>query len=259
MDFSKLTRAHIWIIGLVIVVILGAGFYFLGVSKTNENLTQLTQRRDTADQTIGKKRDYEEDLQKAKQEVKEAEASFASFTKTKMPKPPIDLRDQDTSAQVRAMMNLWQEPKRLYEMAQNFALDTNKVAVRTQFGVPAPPADPRLIPTTIIEIPLGTVTAYGDLKSILEYMRRWNQFGRVVVVDGLQLTGVSPILTGTAQVTAYIFPVVNPGQEQQAATDPSGGYGGYGSPAGPGGYGGPPGGPGYGGPPGGPGGAPNGP
>jgi hypothetical protein len=174
-----------------------------------------------------------------------------------MPKPPIDLRNQDPTAQVRAMMNLWNEPKRLYELAQNFALNTDRVAVRTQFGVPAPPADPKLIPTSIIEIPLGTVTAYGDLNGILDYMRRWNRFSRVVAVDNLQLQGTSPLLTGTATLTAYIFPVVNPDQVQQAATDPSGGYGGYGPP-GMGGYG-PPGMPGGYGPPGGPGGAPNGP
>jgi hypothetical protein len=160
-DFGKLTRAHIWIIGLVIVVILGAGFYFLGISKTNQNLTALTQRKETADGTIAKEPQYQADLKKAKQEVAEAEQSFRVFTNTKMPKPPIDLRNQDATGQVKAMMNLWQEPRRLYELAQNFALATDRVAVRTQFGVPAPPADPRAIPTTIIEIPLGTVTAYG--------------------------------------------------------------------------------------------------
>lgn len=259
MDFSKLTRAHIWIIGLVVAVILGAGFYFLGISKTNQNLTALKARETTADQTIAKERDYQDDLAKAKQEVAEAERSFRVFTMTKMPKPPIDLRNQDPSAQVRAMMNLWQEPRRLYDLAQNFALSTDRVAVRTQFGVPQPPADPKLIPTSIIEIPLGEVQAAGDLKGILDYMRSWNKFGRVVAVDNLQLTGVSPLLIGTATLTVYIFPVVNPDQVQQAATDTSGGYGypgGYGGPGG-----GPPGGPGGypGGPPGGPGGAPNGP
>jgi hypothetical protein len=256
-DFSKLTRAHIWIIGLVIAVILGAGFYFLGIAKTNQNLKALGERIQTADNTIAQEQKNKEDLEKAKQEVREAQASFAVYTATKMPKPPIDLRNQDTTAQVKAMMNLWQEPRRLYEMAQRFALTTEQVAVRTQFGVPAPPADPKLIPTTIIEIPLGTVTAYGDLKGILDYMRRWNRFGRVVAVDNLQLQGTSPLLTGTATLTAYIFPVVNPEQVQQAPVDTSGygGYpGGYGAP-GMGGYG-PPGA--Y-GPPGGPGGAPNGP
>lgn len=253
MDFSKLTRAHIWIIGLVVAVILGAGFYFLGISKTRQNLVQLRQRQETADQTIAKRREYEEDLKKAKREVAEAQRAFAVYTATKMPKPPIDLRNQDPAAQVKAMMNLWEEPRRLYYMAQRFALNTDRVAVQTQFGVPAPPADPRLIPTTIIEIPLGTVTAYGDLKGILDYMRRWNQFGRVVAVDNLQLQGTSPLLTGTAQLTAYIFPMVNPEQEQQQAPADTTGYG-YGPP-GMGGYG-PPGA--Y-GPPGGPGGAPNGP
>lgn len=263
MDISKLTRAQIWIIGLVVAVIVGAGFYFLGISRTRSNLKQLEQRLQTANETIGKKSQYEKDLASAKKEVAEARKLYAVTTATKMPKPPIDLRNQDPSAQIKAMMNLWREPERLYQMAQRFALDTDKVAVRTQFGVPAPPADPRLIPTTVIEIPLGQVTAYGDFKSVLDYYRRWNRFGRLVAVDNLQLQGTSPLLAGTAQLTVYIFPEVNPEQQQTAETGGYGDYygysGGYGPPGmGMGGPGGPYGGP-FGGPPGGPGGAPNGP
>lgn len=214
MDFGKLTRAHIWIIGLVIAIIVATGFYFLGIAKTKENLNLVQQRIKTADDTIARRVQNERDLEKAKKEVADARHTFAVTTATKMPKPPIDLRNQDPDAQVKAMMELWKEPKRLYDMAQNFALSTDNVAVRTQFGVPAPPADPRLIPTTVIEIPLGTVTAYGKFEDVLNYMRRWNKFGRLVSVDGLQLQGTSPLLTGTAQLTVYIFPETNPEQQQ---------------------------------------------
>jgi hypothetical protein len=269
MDFSKLTRAHVFIIGAVIAVILGVGFYFLGVHQTQDHLSQLDSRLETANGTIAKEAQYKKDLEKAKGEVRDVQSSLVVFTKTKMPHPPIDLRNQDPKSQVLAMMNLWQEPKRLYYMAQGFALNTNEVAVRTQFGVPAQPSDPKLIPTTIIELPIGQVTAYGDLEAILRYMKRWNRFGRVVAVDNLVLDGTSPLLSGTAQLTVYIFPEVDPNQVQQT-TDTSGyggsGYGGYpggpggpyGPPGGPGGYG-PPGGPGGYGPPGGPPGAPGGP
>jgi hypothetical protein len=252
MDFSKLTRAHVFIIGAVVVLILGVGFYFLGIRQTQDHLSQLQARLDTAEATIGKETQYNKDLEKAKQEVQHVQSSLVVFTKTKMPNPPIDLRNPDPKSQVLAMMNLWQEPKRLYYMAERFALNTNEVAVRTQFGVPAQPSDPKLIPTTVIELPIGQVTAYGGLENILRYMKRWNSFGRVVAVDNLVLDGTSPLLSGTAQLTVYIFPEVNPGQQQQAATDTSS-YGSYGSSY-PGGYG-PPGGP-PGGVPGGYGGAP---
>jgi Tfp pilus assembly protein PilO len=264
MDLSKFTRAHVFITGAIVAVILGAGFYFLGVRKTNENITTLNGRLSTARATIATEKAKQEDLAKAKKEVAEVQSSLTVYRKTKMPNPPIDLRAQDPKSQVLTMMNLWGEPRRLYHMANQFALNTNDVAVRTQFGVPSQPSDPRLIPTSIIELPLGQVTAYGEFRDIMSYMRRWNRFGRVVAVDNLVLTGTSPMLSGTAQLTVYIFPEVNPGQEQQQATDTSGGYG---SPYG--GYGGGPGMSPYpgasgpsgppGGPPGGPGGAPNGP
>jgi hypothetical protein len=264
MDFAKLTRAHVVIIGVVIALILGGGFYALGFRKTNENLATLKGRLDTAEGTISQRAKFQKQLDDAKREVAEAKAKYALYKKTKMPKPPIDLRAQDPKGKVLAMMNLWAEPRRLYHLAQDFALSTDKVAVRTQFGVPAQPSDPSQIPTTIIELPLGTVTAIGTLDDVLAYFKRWNQFSRVVAVDNLVLDGTAPLLQGTATLTAYIFPEVNPDQVAQTATDTSGYGTGYGYPGGYGGPGGPPGmggpyGPGYGPPAGGPGGAPNGP
>jgi hypothetical protein len=264
MDFGKLTRAHVAIIGAVIALILGGGFYALGFRKTNENLSTLNSRLTTAEGTISQRAKFQKQLDDAKREVAEARSKFALYKNTKMPKPPIALQAEDSRGKVLEMMNLWAEPRRLYHLAQKFALNTDKVAVRTQFGVPAQPSDPSQIPTSIIELPLGTVTAIGSLDDVLAYFKRWNQFSRVVAVDNLVLDGTAPLLQGTATLTVYIFPEVSDARANQTAmTDTSGGYGsGYGAGYGPPGMmGGPPGSPGspYGPSGGGPGGAPNGP
>src|SRR5215208_5108292 len=107
MDLSKFTRAHVFITGAIVAVILGAGFYFLGIRKTNENITTLNGRLTTAQGIIATEKAKRDDLQKAKQEVAEVQSSLTVYRKTKMPNPPIDLRAQDPKSQVLTMMNLW--------------------------------------------------------------------------------------------------------------------------------------------------------
>jgi len=74
MDLSKLTKVHVFIIGAILVVILGVVFYFLGPTKTQKNLTVLTGRMTAAQQVIATRPAKEADLKKAKQEVADAQA-----------------------------------------------------------------------------------------------------------------------------------------------------------------------------------------
>ena len=45
MDLSKLTKVHVFIVGAILIVIMGVVFYFLGPTKTQKNLTVLNGRR----------------------------------------------------------------------------------------------------------------------------------------------------------------------------------------------------------------------
>jgi hypothetical protein len=92
------------------------------------------------------------------------------------------------------------------------------------------PTDPQMIPQTIIEWPLGNVTVQGSFQEILRYMKRWNQAGRVVAVDGFQIQGTSPFLTASAAITVYIFPKSNAQAQPQGSFGAGGGS--FGGPAG---------------------------
>jgi hypothetical protein len=228
MDLSKLTKGHVFVIGLVVALLLAVAFYFLGPAKTRQNLTTYNTQLAAHQQIIGTEAQKKQDLADAKKEVREKQALWATVENRRMPQPPIDLSKPDEQSQTKAMIRLWQEPAKTVPMIERFALNTKDVIVTTNFGVGGQPTDPRAIPQSVIEWPLGTVTVQGTFPNILKYMKRWNQAGRLVAIDNFQLQGTSPFLTGTANVTVYIFPKPNPQARQQQP-----GYGGYGG--GPGG------------------------
>jgi len=254
MGLARLTTIHIAIIGLVSALVIGVAFYFLGPHKTMQNLRALADRDTLAEAKLAEKPKNEAALKKAEQEVREVQAQYASYEQRLMPKPPIDLTNQSETALTKAMIVLWKQPYLICSAANKFARDQAKrYKVRLlspPFSIAGQPTDPAAIPTTIIELPMGTLQVAGGFQNVNNYMRSWNRFKRLVAIDGLQLTS-QPTPTGDtevvgqANVTVYIYPRANPNQAA-ASTDASG-YGGYG-PSGPG-YGGPPGAPG-GGPPG---------
>jgi Tfp pilus assembly protein PilO len=246
MDFSKLTKVHVFVIGVVVMLLVGAAFWFLGPTKTKENLTAYQGQLDNYNANISTEGAKKADLEKAKQEVREKQALWARTEMTKMPQPPIDLSKSDPESQTKAMIRLWQEPGKTVPLVERFALNTRKVIVTTNFGVPGQPTDPRAIPPQMIEWPLGNITVQGTFPDIIDYMKRWNRANRLVAVDNFQISGKSPFLTGTASVTVYIFPKPNPNAQQPQAgygggygSGYSAGYsGGYsGGPPGPGSYG----------------------
>jgi Tfp pilus assembly protein PilO len=221
MDFSKLTKAHVFVIGLVLMLLLGVAFWFLGPAKTKQNLETYNGQIAQADSVISTEAAKKADLAKAKQEVAEKQALWRRTEMTKMPQPPIDLSDPKPEGQTKAMIRLWQEPAKTVPLIERFALNTRKVIVTTNFGVGGQPTDPRAIPQSVIEWPLGNITVQGTFPEIINYMKRWNQAGRLVAVDNFQISGKSPFLTGTASVTVYIFPKPNP-----QAPPPQQGFGG---------------------------------
>jgi hypothetical protein len=225
----------VFVIGLVLMLLLGGAFYFLGPSKTKENLTAYNGQLEQYKSVISTKQAKQADLEKAKQEVATKLALWQRTEVSKMPQPPIDLSKTDQESQTKAMIRLWQEPSKTVPLMERFALNTRDVIVTTNFGVGSQPTDPRAIPQTMIEWPLGNITVQGTFPQILKYMRRWSQAGRLVAVDNFQIQGKSPFLTGTATITVYIFPKPNPNAPPPQQPGFGGGYGGAPGAFGPGG------------------------
>jgi hypothetical protein len=241
MGLSKLTVGHIWIICGVLAALIGAAIWFLGPYKTKQNLTLLTQRQDDAVQKLGQRKKNEDDKKKAQQEVADVNAEFASYDRRLMPQPPIDLtKPTDETAMTKGMERLWRQPYEICTAADRFAREQAKknhvTLLSPPFSIAGQPTDPAAIPTTIIELPMGQIQVAGSFADVCAYARAWDQFKRVVALDGFQLapgpnTAAGATVVGSATVTCYIFPHA----PENAPGGVLGGPGG-GGPAGPPGF-----------------------
>jgi len=80
------------------------------------------------------------------------------------------------------------------------------VELRNDISVPAAPTNPNAMTADLLEIPLGQMTVTGTYQAILNHLRGWNKFNRLVRVDPPTLTGPSPTMTATYNLTVLIFP-----------------------------------------------------
>ena len=117
--------------------------------------------------------------------------------------PPLDV-----SERFKAMRQLTFEFTRYLGPDLQHQLATTGVTSSTRFALPAPPISPNdpMIRSGVLQIPLGAVNVNGDFKHILNHFWDWQYFNRLVVVDGLSLTGNSPYMQGSYTATMYIFP-----------------------------------------------------
>lgn len=229
---SRITRVQVFIIAGVLLLIACLGIWFGLIKPQQEALDAAKARYDAAepDSTPDKKLAAQKDLIKAQGEVKVAEAKWDVYNHTLM--PVIDI-----SNFIRGSQQLWNEQVLvLGPMVEHFLREDTSVQVtQANITLPAPSTDPNQVNRKVFEFPLGTITVQGTFKNILAHVERWNKFKRLVVADGLSLSGVSPRLTGTYTLTAYIFTQGDASKAIQVpqATNANGGFGGgFGGPGG---------------------------
>lgn len=251
MGLSKLTMGHIALIGVVLAVLIGVAFWFLGPNQTRQNIAALNQRSDAADQELAKKSANQKDLAKAKEEVAHVQTQFARYDETLMPHPPIDLtKPNDETQMTKAMIRLWRQPYEICTAANRFARQEAKkdhvTLLSPPFTIAGQTTDPSAIPTAIIEFPMGQLQVAGTFDNVCAYSRAWDHFSRVVALDGFQLApgpnvAGNQTVVGSSTVTCYVFPHVSAGQAQGGLTTAPGSNGGPPGFSGPPGFGGPPG------------------
>jgi Tfp pilus assembly protein PilO len=240
---SKITRQQIYIIGAVLAVIAAIAVYFAVIKPQGEELAAQTSRRDSRQAKADEKPQADADLKKAKQEVLEAQRDWQRYERALMPQ--IQIGDLMVGIQ-----QLWREQiKTLGPLTDQFLKADKTVQVlQSNIQLPAPPEDPNAVNQPLFVYNLGQVSVQGTFENILRHVERWNRFNRLVLVDGLSLSGNSPSLVGQYNLTCYVFTqgdTPGPAIPQAGAGGRPGGLGG----GRPGGMGGPPGGGGYGGGP----------
>ncbi|GIV20015.1 MAG: hypothetical protein KatS3mg023_1766 [Armatimonadota bacterium] len=226
---SKLTLQNVVVIGIVVSVVIASGIFFVLIRPTQAEIKNLDTQIEAASQRAAQLPAAKRQLEDAKKEVEEARLKWARYERSKM--PDIDMTDR-----LKAALAYWKEPERTAKVLQDFVSKSQDVIFLGGFAIGIPTTDPNQLPWPIWIVPLGTFQVQGDFESILRHVERWNNAPRLVLVDGLQLSGVSPQLIGQYTATLFILPRAK--NDQPGATLPSaGGAPGMGGMAGMGGMG----------------------
>ena len=79
---------------------------------------------------------------------------------------------------------------------------------QTAITVPAPPNSPNDLTNGPLRIPVsgGAISVGGDFRTLLTHVVQWNNFNRLVLIDGLALSGNSPFMQGSYRAQVIIFP-----------------------------------------------------
>ena len=222
---AKITRQQVAIIGVVLIAVVVAGVYFGLISPLLERQRAADAKFDTNKQKADTRPQAEARKRAAEEEVRLAKAQWSRYERQLM--PPIN-----RSNLLNAIQQRWKEQSLvLGPLTQDFLRRDKTVQItQANLSVPAPPTDPNQANTASFELPLGQVTVVGGFNDILQHVQRWNRFGRLVLVDGLTLSGNSPRLVGQYSLRAVIFTQGEPATETvpQAGGGSGGGFGGGG-------------------------------
>jgi hypothetical protein len=204
---SRLTRLHIFLIMGALLLLVGLIWYFTGITKAQEAINAQQARIDAAQPDADKLQANKADLARAARDADATLRSYGAYEARYM--PIIDLYRTDVVSRTYTWVKLIQLPSQLAREVEAFmGREQKRENVQASWnGQIAPIAsDPRNLPDNVIVVPLGPVTATGTFNNINRFFRSWRRFERLAVVDGYNLTSQNGVLSGTANVTIYIFP-----------------------------------------------------
>ncbi|MEI6914430.1 MAG: hypothetical protein WCL39_04790 [Armatimonadota bacterium] len=209
---GKLTKLHVTIIGVVLCLVVGLGMFFLLIKPANEQLadlqTQYEARKAIADQLPQAK----VELVKARQAQLQAQLDYRKIEDAKM--PVVSFTDR-----AQGMIAMWREQAEvLGPMLENWPRRFG-VDLMNSISIPAASTNPNSFADGLTKIGIGSISVRGDLPSILRHIEGWNKFGRLVQIDPVSITGVSPSLSASYNVTVLLFPRGNFGQPLAIAGD----------------------------------------
>ena len=203
MKALRLNPLIVAVIGAVACLAAFGSIFYFGVVPKKTALTAAEARYNAAasDADPVKQASAKADVLKAQTEVDAAQVQWRQIESTKM--PPYDVSHRFLA---------WQQLQR--ELALNLGpsllrwIPKTGVVPLTDITLPAPPPSPNTVTAAPLIIPIGsgTTSVGGSFPRILNHVRQWNNFNRLVLIDGLQLHGNSPYMKGDYTAKVIIFP-----------------------------------------------------
>jgi len=233
---NKLTQVHIYIIGFVLMVIVGVGLFFTILKPLQVQKLELDGQIATTQNSITEVNNAQKTMEQAQAKLQTSKRQFATLTALKKlpPNRTIDLGETASQEELLSKtMDRWLTlPKFVIQRLERFsrqAAAKHKVTAVTNFAAPATPVDPNAIPRDIIAWPIGNLRVEGDFNNVMAWVKEWNRSADLVSIEGLKcsIAGKDGRVVATAGMSVYIFPT-GKAAEAAAATASTGAGGGGG-------------------------------
>ena len=196
---SKLRKIHVIIIGCAACALVVAGLFFLVVKPANERIAGVETKLQAATEIANRLPSDQRKLIEVKDEYNKQLTDYSKFMRAKM--PAITFADRP-----QGMIALWKEQAEvLGPMIERWPAKTG-VRLVSDVKVPAAPTDPNAINTTLVQLNVGTFEVRGDFYTILNHVRKWNNFNRLVQLSPIGISGTSPNMTAQYNVTVFLVP-----------------------------------------------------
>ncbi|MCC6484103.1 MAG: hypothetical protein IT209_04575 [Armatimonadetes bacterium] len=196
---DKLTKLQVIIVGVVLSLIIGVGMFFLLVRPRMEKFTQVDKQRQEVVAKAAELPLRQRELEQAERDRLQAQLDYRKYELSKMPE--ISFADR-----TQGMIALWREHAEvLGPMLENWPRRFG-VEMGSTVSIPAATTNPNNLQDGLMKIHIGSISVQGDFYDIMRSIEGWNRFGRLVQVGPVTLSGVSPNLTGSYDLTVLWFP-----------------------------------------------------
>lgn len=212
---KRMTLAQIISAGLVASVLIGLGFYWLSIAPNQKALENQLHRNESLQAVVDKKKQAEDRVALAEKTREEVNIEWAAYISRKS--PPV------------GVINLAQNRWRLSTQFQTVFLRNIESALvnhiqKSKVRIVKPPGIPRFaddnpnniiagyfnypaLPYPVAVVNCGQVQVSGSFSQVLSHVQSWNNLPNyIALADGLILSGTSPNLVGTYNLTVIVFP-----------------------------------------------------
>jgi hypothetical protein len=212
MKLTKLTRKQVIAIGIIILVVIGAGGYFGLIKSAAERYQNAVAERNQARDLAQQVPSLEQQFKQVQVDHARAERELNAVYQAKM--PYISVRDP-----VTALGRIWEEYgdhgmgpvlQSWVRSTKNFATGIELPEVRTD----PPPRDTKEISVDLDKF--GIVTS--SFPKLLTFLRATDNMPRLGSIKKLTVKGQSPGLTVEAPMTVYLWTRDFTGAEGGAGT-----------------------------------------
>lgn len=199
---SKITRLNIIVISVMIALNIMVATYFVIVRPMNKEIEGLNSQIETYTARAAQRRQVEKTLADTKVLKAQTQVTWNKIKARVMP-TNLEVKSEDRDTMIRKMPIYWREPERLSSIMTKWIGAQKGVRITGSFSLAHPGVNPLALPKGTWNAAGGQFTVTGDMSMVLHHLENWNKSPRLVLINDVSLSGVSPNLVASYSASLY--------------------------------------------------------